>query len=268
MMTSNTPNVHNEAVRIVDAYKTLQPDNKPEYFRYHRYRFVSLLETVMHLPGKRVLEIGVNPGQFTEMLVQAGYTVSGTDLFPEHRADFWQRLNVDVRRWNIDNEDPPYQPEQFDIILFSEVIEHLAHPPLEALEAFYALLAPGGHLVISTPNQFYFKSRLRTFFDIILSRPFDHDEEFTRWALLRREARYYTHSRLFSMQQLAWLAQESHYTVTQQIYCSAYEPVGLERGRFTKAPHRWLAKAFIALITNLFPASRSMLLIVLQRPPK
>jgi hypothetical protein len=64
------------------------------------------------------------------------------------------------------------------------------------------------------------------------------------------------------------LAQESHYTVTQQIYCSAYEPVGLERGRFTKAPHRWLAKAFIALITTLFPASRSMLLIVLQRQPK
>jgi len=222
----------------------------------------------MHLPGKRVLEIGVNPGQFTEMLVQAGYTVSGTDLFPEHRADFWQRLNVDVRRWNIDNEEPPYQPEQFDIILFSEVIEHLADPPLEALEAFYSLLASGGHLVISTPYQFYFKSRLRTFFDIILSRPFYHDEEFKRWALLRREARYYTHSRLFSMQQLAWLAQESRYTVTQQIYCSAYEPVGLERGRFIKAPHRWLAKAFIALITKLFPASRSMLLIVLHRLPK
>jgi hypothetical protein len=53
-MTSNTPDLHNEAIRIVDAYKTLQPDNKPEYFRYHRYRFVSLLETVMHLPGKRV----------------------------------------------------------------------------------------------------------------------------------------------------------------------------------------------------------------------
>ena len=120
--------------------------------------------------------------------------------------------------------------------------------------------------MISTPNQFYFKSRLRTFFDIVLSRPFDHDEEFRRWALLRREARYYTHSRLFSMQQLAWLAQESHYSVTQKIYCSAYEPVGLERGRFTKAPHRWLAKALIALVTRIFPASRSMLLIVLQRP--
>jgi len=267
-MTSHFQNVHQMAIRIVDDYKTLQPDNKPEYFRYHRYRFISLLETVLRLPGKRVLEIGVNPGQFTEMLVQAGYTVSGTDLFPEHRADFWQRLNVEVRRWNIDSEEPPYQPEQFDIILFSEVIEHLAHPPLEALEAFYTLLTPGGHLVISTPNQFYFKSRLRTLFDIILLRPFDHDDEFKRWATLRREARYYTHSRLFSMQQLAWLALESKYTVAEKKYCSAYEPVGLERGRFVKAPHRWVAKAVIALVTQLFPMSRSMLLIILQRPLK
>lgn len=265
-MTLHSPNVHAEATRIVDAYKTMQPDNKPEYFRYHRYRFVSLLETVMRLPGKRVLEIGVNPGQFTEMLVQAGYTVNGTDLFPEHRAEFWQRLNVEVKRWNIDNEVPPYQSEQFDIILFSEVIEHLAHPPLEALEAFRVLLAPGGHLVISTPNQFYFKSRLRTLFDVVFSRPFDHNDEFQRWALLRREARYYTHSRLFSMHQLAWLAHATDYIVTQKTYTSAYERVGLERGRFVKAPHRWLAKAFIALITTLIPASRSMLLIVLQRP--
>lgn len=55
-MTSPLPNSHNEAIRIVDAYKTIQPDNKPEYFRYHRYRFISLLETVMQLPGKRVLK--------------------------------------------------------------------------------------------------------------------------------------------------------------------------------------------------------------------
>lgn len=260
MVTPNT------AASIVETYPRQTPDHKADYYRYHRYRFVAMLDTIMQLPGKRVLEIGVNPGQFTEMLVTAGFAVSGTDIFPEHRADVWQRLGVDVRRWNIDIEAPPYPAGSFDIIVFSEVIEHLANPPLEALELFFRMLAPGGYLVISTPNQFYFKSRLRTLFDIVLMRPFDHEDEFQRWALLRRDARYYTHSRLFSMAQLAWLGTQSGYRVHDRQYVSAYEPVGLEAKRLLQAPHRWLAKALIAAVTKLIPVSRSMLLIVLQRP--
>lgn len=260
---------HNRhATEIVTAYPTTTPDHKVDYYRYHRFRFQAMLATIMALPGKRVLEIGVNPGQFTEMLVQAGYAVSGTDLFPEHRAEVWQRLGVEVRRWNIDNEAPPYPAASFDIIVFSEVIEHLANPPLEALETFAQLLAPGGYLVISTPNQFYVKSRLRTLFDVVLLQPFDHDEEFKRWALLRRDARYYTHSRLFSMAQLAWLGEQSGFNVHERSYVAAYELVGLERKRLFSAPHRWIAKAMIWLCTAIIPMSRSMLLIVLRYPPK
>lgn len=256
------------ATEIVEQYPRLTPDHKAEYYRYHRVRFTAMLHTLLQLnaPGKRVLEIGVNPGQFTEMLVQAGFSVTGSDLFPEHRADVWQRLSVEVQRWNIDHEAPPYAPGSFDIVIFSEVIEHLANPPLEALETFMQLLVPGGFLVVSTPNQFYFKSRLRTLFDVILMQPFDHDDEFQRWALLRRDARYYTHSRLFSMAQLAWLGQQCGFAVHTREYVAAYEPIGIERRRFIHAPHRWLAKAFIYVVTWLVPASRSMLLIVLQRP--
>jgi 2-polyprenyl-3-methyl-5-hydroxy-6-metoxy-1,4-benzoquinol methylase len=254
------------AADIVSAYPNHTPDHKVEYYRYHRFRFTAMLAAIMDLPGKRVLEIGVNPGQFTEMLVQAGFSVSGTDLFPEHRADVWHRLGVEVRWWNIDIEAPPYPDGSFDIIVFSEVIEHLANPPLEALETFSRLLAPGGYLCVSTPNQFYFKSRLRTLFDVVLMRPFDHDDEFKRWALLRADARYYTHSRLFSMAQLEWLSAQSGYTVANKEYIAAYEPVGLEFSRFFRAPHRWLAKGFIAVVTQLIPSSRSMLLAVFQRP--
>lgn len=241
------------------------PDSKPDYYRYHRYRFAALLDQIMQLPGKRVLEIGVNPGQFTEMLVDAGYEVHGTDLFPEHRAELWQRLGVEVRRWNIDLEAPPYPVESFDIIVFSEVIEHLANPPLEALEIFYSLLKPGGHLIISTPNQFYFKSRMRTLFDIILVQPFDHQDEFERWVMLRSEARYYTHSRLFSLPQLRWMGQKSSFIVAAQSYHSAYEWVGLEWPRIIRAPHRWIIKAFIALVSMVFAGARSMIMIALRK---
>ncbi len=225
-----------------------------------------MLAMLLSLPGKKVLEIGVNPGQFTEMLVNAGYDVYGTDIFPEHRAEVWQRLGVEVRRWNIDIEEPPYPLGMFDIIIFSEVIEHLANPPLGALEQFSTMLVPGGHLVISTPNQFYFKSRMRTLFDVLLWQPFDHTDEFECWATLRTDARYYTHSRLFSMKQLGWMARTSGYTVIAEQYHAAYEPIGLEWPRIISAPHRWIIKAAIALVTIILWKSRSMILIAVQKP--
>ena len=258
-------NTTQRAQHIVAEYAVRNPQSKPDYYRYHRYRFVALLDQILQLPGKRVLEIGVNPGQFTEMLVDAGYEVHGTDLFPEHRAELWQRLGVEVRRWNIDHEPPPYDAESFDLIVFSEVIEHLANPPLEALETFHTLLKPGGHLIISTPNQFYFKSRMRTLFDVLLWQPFDHRDEFERWVKLRSEARYYTHSRLFSLPQLTWMGEQSAFTVSASSYHSAYEWVGLEWPRVVQVPHRWIIKAFIALISAIFPGARSMIMIALRK---
>jgi 2-polyprenyl-3-methyl-5-hydroxy-6-metoxy-1,4-benzoquinol methylase len=250
---------------IVAQYAATSQTNKPDYYRYHKIRFAAMLTLVLSLPGKRVLEIGVNPGQFTEMLVNAGYDVYGTDIFPDDRAAVWKRLGVDVRRWNIDTEAPPYEPGMFDIIIFSEVIEHLANPPLAALEQFSTLLVPGGHLVVSTPNQFYFKSRMRTLFDVLLWLPFDHAEEFERWAMLRSDARYYTHSRLFSMQQLAWMAKASQFDVVSEEYHAAYEPVGIEWARFVRAPHRWIVKIAIAIVTALLWKTRSMILIALKK---
>jgi len=96
------------ALEIVTQYPRQTPDHKVEYYRYHRVRFTAMLTTLLQLSSTntRVLEIGVNPGQFTEMLVNAGLRVSGTDLFPEHRADVWQRLGVEVQRWNITTKPP------------------------------------------------------------------------------------------------------------------------------------------------------------------
>lgn len=252
---------------VAEFAANLPAEAKRDYFRLHRYRFEALLAAVPPGPGlRRALEIGVNPGLCTELLVRAGYKVSGTDLFPEHRAELWQRLGVEVRRWNIDHEPCPYAEESFDLIFFSEVIEHLANPPIEALADIGARLVPGGYLVITTPNQFYLKSRLRTLADIMLGRPFDHDQEFRRWAGLKSEARYYTHSRLFTMPQLRWMVEQAGLRVASSAFCDPWERVGLEPDRIVRHPLRWGAKAAISLATRALPSTRSMLLLVAQRP--
>ncbi|MFM5962085.1 MAG: class I SAM-dependent methyltransferase, partial [Dolichospermum sp.] len=53
---------------------------------------------------------------------------------------------------------------KFDVVLFDEVIEHLAHPD-EFLKTIAHMLKPGGHIVLTTPNGGYFKNTLPRFSD-------------------------------------------------------------------------------------------------------
>jgi SAM-dependent methyltransferase len=54
--------------------------------------------------------------------------------------------------FNIEIDEFPYPDETFDVVIFSELIEHLAINPVWALAEIHRVLKPGGHLVLSTPN--------------------------------------------------------------------------------------------------------------------
>jgi SAM-dependent methyltransferase len=247
---------------IVNDYgRSMPADGKPAYFRLHRYRFQKLLAALPPAPA-RVLEIGTTPGQFTEILRRAGYDVAGVDLFPEQRADLWQRLGVEVRFCNIDQEPLPYADGSFDAVVFSEVIEHLVASPLPALREMARVLRSGGRLVITTPNQHYIKSRLKTLFDVVLGRPFEPFKEFERAMQLDGPQRYYNHSRLYTLQELSWLVAHSGLEVALARHADAWEQVGVEKGRVLRHPLRVGVKAGLWLLTAAFPRWRSMLLVV------
>ena len=250
---------------IVEDYgRSIPPDGKPAYFRLHRYRFRKLLAALPPAPA-RVLEVGTTPGQFTEILRRAGYEVAGIDLFPDQRADLWRRLGVEVRYCNIDEQPLPYEEAAFDAVVFSEVIEHLVASPLPALREMARVLRPGGRLVITTPNQHYLKSRLKTLFDVLLNRPFEPFDDFTRAMGLAGPQRYYNHSRLYTLRELTWLVEQAGLPVARASYADAWEQVGVEPGRLLRHPLRVGTKSGLWLLTTAFPAWRSMLLIVGQK---
>jgi SAM-dependent methyltransferase len=51
----------------------------------------------------------------------------------------------------MDAEKIDFSPNQFDLIYFCEVIEHIPNPE-KVLRSIYALLKPEGTLILSTPN--------------------------------------------------------------------------------------------------------------------
>ncbi len=245
--------------------ESARADGKDAYFRLHRYRYEAILQALDAAAGARILEVGVTPGQFTQLLVDSGYRVSGVDLNPAPRQVLWKRLGVEVRQANLEREPVPFADQSFDWVVFSEVIEHLVYSPLPVLREFHRVLAPGGRLLITTPNELYAKSRLRALLRILLWQSLATRAEFRQQMLLEGEARYTTHSRTYTMGELCWLIEQAGFRIVQRHYTAPWERVGLELGRLRQHPLRVLVKGAFALLTGAIPPTRSMLLVVGQR---
>jgi 2-polyprenyl-6-hydroxyphenyl methylase/3-demethylubiquinone-9 3-methyltransferase len=113
-------------------------------------------------PPARVLDIAAAQGNFSLALAEAGYEVTWNDL----RADL-----IDYVSLKHDRGDLHFAPGnafdlgldgRFDVVLITEIIEHVAHPD-QFLQKVGRLLHPGGHVVMTTPNGGYFRNRLPKF---------------------------------------------------------------------------------------------------------
>jgi SAM-dependent methyltransferase len=98
-------------------------------------------------PGVRVLDLGCGHGVFGGLLKQTGCAVTFADeanfLLPQFRADPFHAINLD--------RDPLDRLGEFDVVVCSNVLEHLSQPH-RFLSLAHHLLAPGGSLYLSWTN--------------------------------------------------------------------------------------------------------------------
>jgi 2-polyprenyl-6-hydroxyphenyl methylase/3-demethylubiquinone-9 3-methyltransferase len=103
------------------------------------------------LDGKTALDVGCGAGLMCEPLARLGAKVTGIDASPEviavareHAAAM--SLDIDYRAGDVQQLEG-----QFDLITSLEVIEHVAEPA-SFMKTLAKRLAPGGLLILSTPN--------------------------------------------------------------------------------------------------------------------
>lgn len=93
-----------------------------------------------------LLDAGAGDGTLAERLQKEGFDVRAVDLV----TDDFRPASIEVQSANL-ADGIPFADGQFQVVVSTEVIEHLENPWLFVRE-LYRVTEPGGVVILSTPN--------------------------------------------------------------------------------------------------------------------
>jgi len=143
---------------------TLSRDGEIQYMEAAKHRFARIFGMIPNEARPiRLLDVGPTP--FTLFIKEAlpAHEVWGLDRTDLLRDRFVER-GVQFKSCNLDEGKIPFEDQFFDIIIFTEVLEHIFGPPSEILQEFKRVLRPGGELILGVPNIARLSNRLRLLF--------------------------------------------------------------------------------------------------------
>lgn len=138
------------AAQLYDYYAHLtDADLAERHSAENRARQHALLQKLSsHTTGRKLLDVGCGDGQLLQTAAEAGWDAAGIDL-SEAAVDLCRRRGLDAS--NTDFFDRSLDTQRFDVIVMSELVEHVPAPQ-RFLSRAESLLEPGGVLYLTTPN--------------------------------------------------------------------------------------------------------------------
>lgn len=139
------------------------------------------------LKDKKFLEIGCGLGYFSNKAFKMGAKVTGVDIGPNLVA-INKKLTPKGNFLVASASKLPFKDNSFDIVLSTEVIEHVDNQD-KAIKEMFRVLKGSGTLVITTPNRIF--KPLFDFLSFIRVRPYHGNENwYYPWDLKRKLQKY------------------------------------------------------------------------------
>jgi ubiquinone biosynthesis O-methyltransferase len=119
-------------------------------------RFETILRMVNRKSSLKILDVGCGHGELSCSMAPFAFSVTGIDLAEKdikaatEFAQMKDKTNVSFQVCDAMNLGTTFAENSFDIIICSEVLEHILDLKA-ALEGFIHVLKPGGQLIISVP---------------------------------------------------------------------------------------------------------------------
>ena len=140
------------------------------YLSLHFERYVQtknrLLSSWNRARGVRVLDVGAHWLHQAVLYAMDGFEVTALDMpVTFEMADV--RSIADAHRIRLVSEPDLEKAtalaripdDSFDIVLFTEIIEHITFNPVAMWREIYRVMAPGAHIVVTTPNYYAWRGR-------------------------------------------------------------------------------------------------------------
>jgi SAM-dependent methyltransferase len=124
----------------------------------------------------RVLDVGAQFGSLAAYAVKLGCRAAAVDYGPYAKA--FQKVvadqGVDYRECDIGLEPLPFSDNQFDFVIYTDVMEHHSFSPKRVLREIHRVLVPGGCVILVTPNHASLYNRLKLLFGGSVNDDFDY----------------------------------------------------------------------------------------------
>lgn len=133
---------------------------KTSLYRPSKSRELKILDLLpLSLNGLKVIDIGCGDGAFGKILKSRGAFIIGVDISAKAIKSasniFDKTILID-----LNNKKTNLRRGSVDIVVASEVIEHLYNPD-NLLRESRRILKIGGFLILSTPNVMYWGNRIK-----------------------------------------------------------------------------------------------------------
>lgn len=151
----------------------------PDYLAAHRHEYVrticDVLEFTRKTGTKRVLEIGAFFGLVCITLKKFGLEVVASDI-PEYmempeQVQRFGRNGVAMASVRLQDFVMPFEDGRFDVIIMTEVLEHLNFNPVPLLKEINRVGARNSLFYLSLPNLAYYRNRVRFLFGKSMLQP-------------------------------------------------------------------------------------------------